>query len=115
VEAGKQLDALIAEKVFGWRRVEGPKFDEDESYRAYPPRGKISLWFFTRNWSTDISLAWQIVEALTIRGFEVEIKNVDAIHLVGRQWYVEIRGWEAWANTAPHAICLAALKAVGGA
>jgi hypothetical protein len=45
----------------------------------------------------------------------VEIKNVDAIHLVGRQWYVEIRGWEAWANTAPHAICLAALKAVGGA
>lgn len=27
LEAGREMDALIAEKVFGWRKVKGPKTD----------------------------------------------------------------------------------------
>lgn len=79
MEPGRKLDAWVAEKVFKWRNVHGPKTDYDgpcesfdvlvpptidDPFPLYPPRGAIKPWYFCRKWSTDISAAWEVVEKL---------------------------------------------------
>lgn len=97
--AGRDLDALIATKVMGlpvWR---------DEYETIYPP------------YSVDIAAAFEVVEKLRAQGLTVTISTPlpDC-----KSW--DVRGWNsqtndnrfiAHADTAPLAICLAALKAVG--
>lgn len=112
--AGRELDALIAEKVMGWHRSDTLWRDsedtackyvnEDDSEDAEPG------WEFRP--STELDSAWQVVE-----------------HLKGERyfwlgWHVRDRRfqWEcrfaapeqyaAFADTAPLAICRAALAAV---
>lgn len=75
MEAGPEFNALIAEYVFGWRKVHGPKTDcdgpcesfyvlvpptIDDPFPHYPPRGSIKPWYWCHSWSTDI------VETMTI-------------------------------------------------
>lgn len=117
---GQELDALIAEKVFGRRAISRTvsvcshfgKLDKTVAYlengREVPP------------YSTDIASAWSVVEKLGLsvvkepRGWRVgdldigqdedsEGNLVDYVH------------WNkaAFSKSAPHAICLAALKAAG--
>ena len=88
LEAGPELDALVAVEVM--------------EVRAFPP-----------NYSTDIGAAWQVVEKLRAGKF-VWIKDCG-----GFGWRVEILSssetdiqidFSVVADTAPLAICLAALK-----
>ena len=96
---GRELDALVAEKVFG-ETIFKHKADWE------PPE-----------YSTDISAAWEVVNKLS-GGFYFSIDG---------QWRSQLTGKISWrsrfkpsldapyisGDTAPHAICLAALKAVG--
>ena len=123
MKAGRELDALVAEKVMGerigQRRTtirDGVQTDEillaapgDWCFKLCPP------------YSTDIAAAWEVVEHLDedlefrlwgpreergqrpAGGWEVELQN-----RVTGAWY---RGVSE--ESAPHAICLAALKSVG--
>lgn len=105
MKAGRELDALTAEKVMGLRVVRCPDHGDCIYWHAYGPDrpdGQLP------EYSTDIAEAWQVVEKL--RDLDPEI-----------WWDVH---WECvfntndsrvWgtADTAPEAICRAALAAVG--
>lgn len=124
MKPGRELDALIAEKVF-----EGYILDYN-NYGNFLVAFKtdsegIAIWEDLPNYSTDISAAWQVVEKL---------KDT----LDGNKWTGEFnlfyngQDYECWwsfsrqtedglyetskeagvADTAPLAICLASLKAV---
>lgn len=111
MEPGDELDALVAVKVMGWRIKEG----------LYPVDATGQSQFVVPSYSTDIAAAWLVVEhftnqgkhfdiSSTIRGSIADIKS-GVRHL---QWVALVRNFPfARADTAPHAICIAALKAVG--
>ena len=135
MKAGQELDLLIASEVMceempgdyeqaqdgRWMKEE-PIFDSDGTYsRAY------YLVEWPPHYSTDIAAAWQVVEKLVETGHCPGLLFDDdgrwALSLEGMQncppggepfdvctsFYVEAG---MWYDTAPLAICLAALKAV---
>ena len=116
IPAGQELDALIAEKVFGRRSISRTvsvrshfgNLDKTVTYlengREVPP------------YSTDIAAAWLVVEKLENQGWHLILNNLGQPHsgkwsaqftdVFGR---VQVYGE---AETSPHAICLAALKTI---
>ena len=113
LSASRELDALVAEKVMGWERPSDPSW----SYPAYMHDQPA--------YSTSIADAWLVVEKLSdkwemnlrtilpardyVCEFKLVVKNkciVDAQHPFEHVWNNPV-------DTAPLAICLAALKAVG--
>lgn len=102
MKAGRELDALIAEKVMG---IE-PHIIGIENMMIYLP------------YSTDISAAWEVVEKMISIRPEKEPNAEFALVQRSKEWLCGYELYESWycsasALTAPHAICLAALKAVG--
>lgn len=108
LKAGRELDVLIAEKIMGWPA---------DDWRRIP------------SYSTSISDAWLVVEKMTERaftGFAITVSRSE--HFVGATAVfmpvtragseTELRYGEqpvqARADTAPLAICKAALAAAGG-
>jgi len=137
MKPGRELDALVAEKVFDkswpkggqWIRLEYSRiFNEQCSGQKYvhggEPHMNDRINDFLPAYSTDISAAWKVVEKLTAEGYCPALVNDDfghwALSFSGTQPVEEktngcISTWcdeVDWADTAPHAICLAALKAV---
>jgi hypothetical protein len=120
MSAGRELDALIAEKVMGsvpcdkWRPFTAYPAqwvkDTGECYHAscHPPQ------MGPPHYSTDIAAAWAVVERLVVLGHPVELSlepNDNGQCLCTLM--AERMGEEAtWGDTAPLAICRAALKAV---
>ena len=122
MEPGSELDALVAEKVMGWKRIDrkvagwgdGPQVwaTGDDSEDGSPTR----QWFEP---STDIAAAWPVFEKLRMMLPAQEIMlyycngwNVGSLCQAGGT--IEIGDWCGEIEpvaTAPHAICLAA-KAV---
>lgn len=103
LKPGRELDALIAEKVFG----DKPIRTDCEVYNRH------GGWL--RPYSSSIEAAWEVVEKMTARpGFELDCQITPAKGPGGLGWYCNFgdsRHGE-YGETAPHAICLAALKAV---
>lgn len=118
MEAGRELDALVAEKVMGWEPGPG-------GIHLFPPKDEPNRKRFTRwngearvteipHYSTDIAAAWEVVEKLGHK-FQMFLNTrgkwteADFVH-----WPDNLKGYvAASADTAPLAICLAALKACG--
>lgn len=124
MQPGRELDALVAEKVMGWRKISHPYPYSDLTW--INSEGATARPGGIPQYSTDIAAAWVVVEHL---------KN----SLNGNEWTGEFNlffngcEYECWwsfsrkteeglyetskeagvAETAPHAICLAALGAVG--
>jgi len=124
MQAGRELDALVAEKVMGWKWLERDEFNE---YRHLTPNGQ-KIQVAVPRYSTDIAAAWQIVEKIKFMQPGWEIYGLKPDHL--QKFTIEYNGFgwragwapvkldgnmtiEAEAEAAPHAICLAALRAVG--
>ena len=112
LEAGPELDALVAEKVMGWRMIRN---DPLLSHTGWiDGDGRKRTRYDPPPYSTDIAAAWEVLEKfpwfrIDNRGdyegnqaFMVELSD-DAKNLSGKMW----------APTAPLAICRAALRAVG--
>jgi len=101
MKPGRELDALIAERVMGGRKIDDP--------------GKPFGLGGAPHYSTDIAAAWEVVERLCELWPETTISHDKPIN----EWFVssepEIGPTTVGASgdTAPHAIALAALKAVG--
>jgi len=133
MKPGRELDALVAENVMGWKRVRWMDWKQkiaDETrtsltYSWHDANGDMTenaedmddYYNPTYAWSpsTDIAAAWEVVERLALT-FEMGWLPTDK----GFSWdasFGEKRGSEegttTYADTAPHAICLAALKACG--
>ena len=95
MKAGRALDKLVAVEVM------------DHGFESYIP-----------HYSTDISAAWEVVEKLMEKKFS-DGRPEQQLCLNGHG----APKWQAWfhpntetlsfGDTAPHAICLSALKAVG--
>ncbi|HEY8542624.1 MAG TPA: hypothetical protein VIL29_09590 [Pseudothermotoga sp.] len=110
----REIDRLVAEKVMGWE----PYYDDGDLISFITDAGSL---FFSDddecewNPTTTIQHAWQVVEKLIDNGYDFTIYNHN------KEFNVEINIEEddkhLWfygeANSAPLAICLAALKAVG--
>lgn len=120
MKAGRELDVLVAEKVMGW------------TYKTFPEGAcpHIKHWYsgeqymLMKPFSSDISAAWQVVEKLKERTNLFPQVGWVRVHDNTYQHRCEIwmndpsahkHGWLAdeYADTAPLAICLATLKAVG--
>lgn len=121
MKPGKDLDALVAEKVMGFW------FDEKGRCHRHPrdPISPVSSIIISLStYSTDIKSAWEIVEHNTTESRYVRV--IIETHPLGIECEIVQWGEEfdengeqnreiygAIGDTAPHAICLAALKACG--
>jgi hypothetical protein len=115
MQAGPQLDFLIGTKVMGWRL-------ECFADAKQTPIGwvdkDVTKYIATPEWSpsTNIAHAWQVVEALELRG-----GLISQMYSQGGCWSVGIEPdpgsgltpcYRAVGETAPLAICRAALEAM---
>lgn len=71
--AGRELDALVAEKVMGWTNVQANAFTPyGQDACGTPPDGIKPMWNSGRSaiprYSTDIAAAWQVWETLRQSG-----------------------------------------------
>ena len=133
MKAGRELDALVAENVVGWkwlmthyyslagktefsRGLYGPPADIDhDSWRLWDGRDcAIVRLPHTPPYSTSIADAWKVVERLRVLypdGWVSVLLGIgDGCHAYAG---TEDREATGNADTAAHAICLAALQAVG--
>ena len=115
LKAGRKLDALVAEHVMGWDRRVTPNIKP--LIVEYFHDGKPMHYERTWTPSTDIAAAWEVVES-DYWSEDWGIVKVDSAEPLYQVW--DLPGWEletgliSQAYSAPLAICLAALKAVGG-
>ena len=105
----EQLNALVAEKVFGYMpsvddRLDGKWWTLDGI--EHVPEEDLP------NYCTDISAAWQVVEKMADRMWRIVLLPESKIWQVG---FIDDIGWseDQEHGTLPRAICLAALKACG--
>lgn len=123
---GRELDALVAEKVMGLRvkrnRITGlMTVDPDSGNTERGLHPVASIVPPLHRYSTDISAAWEVVEKIVSLTCD-ESFHLDSLGFDGEEWRCilwQINDEKSWslrvvgeAATAPEAICLAALKAV---
>lgn len=125
MKPGRELDALVAEKVMGCtleRRKIGtvagweidphcrcPGQPHEFSDRDYET---VEL----KRYSTDIAAAWEVVEKISVKNGTVLVipeRNIVAIDDDLAFAYDQGWLWHVEGESIPHAICLAALRAVG--
>lgn len=118
METGRALDALVATHVMGWKNFRG------HYYPASPHPEANILGHVVPPYSTDIAAAWQVVEKLKERSDLFPQISWIRVHDNQYQHRCEIwqndppnklYGWlaDVYADTAPLAICLAALAVMG--
>ena len=118
--AGREMDALIAERVMGHEVNKNVTVWRTGGKTWIEPYGEgfTTLAYY----STDIAAAWQIVELMTKNGYAPNLVNDD-----NGNWYLAFDGTqdlgtvtfvtaftdipELWCESAPLAICRAALLA----
>lgn len=118
---GRELDSLVAEKVMGWKWNEHTAWSPSGSTCARvsdvgcPP---IDPWWWLPYYSSDISAAWEVVEKF--RGFnpfweEENSLNIEITPCHPSGWMVNFGDSTTieYGESAPQAICRAAIKAVG--
>lgn len=119
LKPGPELDTLIAEKVMGGRAkmLAASEGSQAEYERA---RREVS---YCRGYSTDIVAAWEVVQRLIELGKPIDLQfELSTSSEYPEEWQVSVQ-WDGeessngpfylLGSTAPHAICLAALKVVG--
>lgn len=112
--AGRELDALVAEKVMGERRLSRNVDVGDGREFRWKIHGE--LLENPPAYSTDIAAAWEVVEKLGKRfNVFVDYPTSGNVHANTGIMCDDFGHGHTCADaaTAPHAICLAALKAVG--
>ena len=113
MKPGRELDALIAEKVFGiYVHDLGQMFRFVDDYK----KGDIATAEScpVPAYSTDIAAAWEVVEKLGAASFHLQkhpsAEGWEASFGIGFSGDERFAYFRAIAPTAPHAICLVALK-----
>lgn len=120
MEPGRELDALIAEKVIGLEVVKNKSGSKRGGYYysigdAYwcDIQGEMYISNSLSRYSTDIAAAWEVVEKLTFV-FTLTTNPPYAPTTPETEWMASFNADESVHGcSAPHAICLAALKALG--
>lgn len=114
LKPGRELDVLVAEKVIGWR-WEGLWIISPNEQR-WEISTREALDFAVPRFSADIAAAWEVVEKLE-KDIQITKQRRPCTEISDQEetWYYAfiVNGDGFKAETAPHAICLAALKALG--
>lgn len=115
--AGREMDALVAEKVMGWKREWVTNSATLMRREVFCPPGVIG-WISSGEkdgipnevpyYSTSISAAWEVVEKMEADGVGCKLSNY------APGWRAEFykNEGDAGADTAALAICRSALRAV---
>lgn len=101
LQAGREIDALVVERVMGWK-VAKP----EAAALRFVTMGDTLHPNHVPHYSTDIAAAWEVVEALRARFVFEMYDREDGSYVV--KFGQEVKR----ADTAPLAICRAALAAV---
>lgn len=138
MKPGRELDALIAEKVMGWKwhpiKGDEPYYDElTKNHGGFWLNGTASVNCTDINgapncphYSTDIAAAWEVAQKLADMNEDNELV-IYVSPSKHNECEVSIQFWDRsnpdepvlsgpfylCGESAPHAICLAALKALG--
>lgn len=110
--AGRELDTLIAEKIMGWTYIQSPEFLSawqgiDFDLVGIPPGENTHQCL--RFYSQFIGHVWPVIEKLRVLDPDLDM----ALIIEPEGYGVEIGDKPvAYADTAPLAICRAALKAI---
>jgi len=137
LEAGRELDALIAEEVMGWtwRGIQHHDCSTTPQYHLLAEGEEVSsqpngewgyltdrqdgriVWSHMPSYSTDIAAAWEVFCKFTSRYIWYDdATDVWHCHFDTRRRIMEdCRHHEISEESAMDAICHAALKAVNGA
>lgn len=112
-DAGRELDALVAEKVMGWEQRLSVEDDANDRWvyqtGTKPPYAVARLMDMWHP-STSIADAWLVVEKLGGNFcLNTPLQTSGWQCVIGGPHFADVT-----ASTAPHAICLAALRAVEG-
>ena len=118
MEAGPEMDALVAEQVMGWHWGEA-----EDGVATWTHTDSGIAWAVaepTFSPSTNIADAWQVVEKLIGLGYWISLSHNGNQHAACWDFRLCDRATEskreiAIEATAPLAICRAALKAVEAA
>lgn len=109
MKPGRELDKLIAERVMGLD-VSNPSspMSCDVCHKDYYFEDSI------KPYSTDIAAAWEVVEKLIQQEIYFEFRSDYAYSVSGYDGHNAMRmsNCDASGESFPHAICLAALKAI---
>lgn len=112
MKPGRELDALVAEKVMGFHRASDGWFRTETH-----PGGVITAavgHIDLPHYSINISAAWEVVEKLLETGSFSIYHYISAPESKWRAQFLRAGSAHvAQAESAPRAICLAALKAFG--
>lgn len=126
-KAGRELDVEIAEKVMGatWRPVPDDMAYREREWLQFNDAGVVLAWRYDDGrpdvqkgslpcYSTDIAAVWEVVEEMARRGWVIDVQNRQltrwACHVAfPAPNYATVFECE---DTAPLAICRAALAAV---
>jgi hypothetical protein len=119
MKAGRELDALVTEKIMGWKRGRRYGNGNGEWIRAEKEEYPLT-WNQTPRHSTSIEKAWQVIEQMARTGwfFVLEYDSTDCLDVAFyRTSKCDGGGAEQWITgplaDAPRLICVAALKALG--
>lgn len=119
MKPGRELDALIAEKVMGLVPCQAYRCPSKPFCHADPESPERGME--TRSYSTDISAAWAVVQRLSELGYAVDLMmGQPQLHIDTNQlspvlitcciWSTKLEaGFQG--SLAPYVICRAALKA----
>jgi len=121
--SNEELSALVATRLMGWVEYLRPS-DHHKVWWSDERRLAID---FVSHWSpaTRIDHAWEVVEKVRSDGFEYHVEGTSAggYNSAAFRYMKESPAFTCWPpypihgsgfqDTAPRAICLAALRAVG--
>jgi len=120
LQPGPELDALVEKRIFGRKWVLHQYVKVNGTVHATPtwlllgqcpsdpPWGTVPAQVPPPR-STDIGAAWEVVEAFAANGWRPWVRRADNGTWLCRMTR-KLHYWNAQADTAPHAICLAALE-----
>ena len=120
----KELDAEVAVKVLGWTHVHVPEHNIPELRWQWSPPKEHREWQHSMpqlnppRLSTSIELAWLVIEEVLKRvrenGLDLTVSiDFDVDGTVRCDLISDASGARGVGDTAPEAICRAALEAVG--
>jgi len=127
--SGREMDALVAEKVMGLTVIcqqESDHFLHGLAKVLHVPKREritipmVQMWRTSdgkvlRRYSTDIAAAWTVVEYMRAEGWDFELVTRIWGRIGWRATLYSCRvAWSAYGSTAPEAICRAALVAALG-
>ncbi len=105
MDAGKALDAFVAENLLGWKNRDGKWYaDGSATAEALPA------------FSTDLNFAWTVTDFICDKGFRLQLSGAriwQARFYKSQARTLETQALDATGRTPAETICLAALAVMG--